>query len=187
MCLVIMERVQYGYKLRNAIRMAVIKTLSGKVVTRGGLPSCTCCNYATEMEIKYDWGGTGMYDLDTNTTAFGEQVGYNCGDSGLYVRWLPGSSGPKDDQSQNGFERINVRVDAARTAGLWTTSYNIECYAGWYSPRHGSGYCQLIITYKGVTVTATILPGTQNGCASTPVATITVYSTDQGDGVYFEV
>lgn len=172
--------------------MPIIKTLSGKVVTRGGLPSCTCCNVPTELEIKYDWGGTGMYDLDTKTTAFGESVGWSCGDSGLYVRWLEGgtpcsSPGVCDDQSQNGFERVNVRVDAARTAGLWTTSYNIVCKAGWYYPAGGSGSCQLIITYKGVTVTKSISPGTQNGCASTQVSTITVYSTDQGGGMFFEV
>jgi len=167
--------------------MPTIKTLSGKVVTKGGKPSCNCCDVLTELEIKYDWGGTGMYDLDTNTTAFGKSVGYNCGNSGLYVLWLPGSSGPKDDQSQNGFERINVRVDSARTAGLWTTSYNIVCKAGWFYPVGGSGTCQLIVTYKGVTVTKSISPGTQNGCASTQVSTITVYSTDQGGGMFFEV
>lgn len=168
--------------------MAVIKTIAGKVVTRGGLPSCTCCGPPpTELEIKYGWEGTGMSDLDTKTSAFTESVGWSCGDSGLYVLWLPGSSGSQDDRSMNGYERINVRVDAARTDSLWTSSYNVECYAGWYSPAGGSGPALLTATYRGVTKSQSISPGSQDNCASTHVATITVYATALGDGTYFEI
>jgi len=165
--------------------MPIIKlTAEGKVITKSGLPSCTCCE---ELAITYDWRGTNQYDLDTKTTAFGESVGFSCGDSGAYVLWLPGNAGNKDDTSQNGFERINVRVDKARTDGLWTSSYNIECFSGWYAPSAGLGSATLSVIYKGTTKTMTISPGTQSDCASTAVATITVYSTALGDGSFFEI
>jgi hypothetical protein len=167
--------------------MATIKiTTEGKVITKGGLPSCACCE-DFELAITYDWRGTDQYDLDTKTTAFEESVGWSCGDSGDYVLWLAGGSGAQDDTSQNGFERVDVRVDQARTDGLWTSSYNIECFAGWYQPAGGSGSATLSVTYKGITKTMTISPGTQNNCASTAVATITVYSTALGDGSFFEI
>jgi hypothetical protein len=167
--------------------MAIIKlTAEGKVITKGGLPSCTCCE-DFELAITYDWRGTDQFDLDTNTTAFGESVGFDCGDSGTYVVWLLGGDGVQDDESQNGFERVDVRVDLARTNGLWTSSYNIECFAGWYEPAGGSGSATLSVTYKGSTKTKSISPGTQDDCAATPVATITVYSTALGDGSFFEI
>ena len=163
------------------------RTAEGKIITKGGLPSCTCCGEAFELAITYDWRGTGQYDLDTKTTAFGEVVGWSCGDSGDYVLWLLGGSGIQDDQSLNGFERVDVRVDKARTDGLWTSSYNIECYAGWYTPVGGTGNASLSVTYKGITKLKTISPYTQSSCASTSVATITVYSTALGDGSFFEI
>ena len=179
--------------------MPTIKlTAEGKVITKGGFPSCTCCGEAFELAITYDWRGTGQYDLDTHTSAFGEACGwsngdgpvgfeFSCGVYGTYVTWLAGGSGAQDDQSLDGFERVDVRVDKARTDGLWTSSYNIECFAGWYQPAGGSGYATLRVTYKGITKTKTISPGTQYSCASTAVATITVYSTALGDGSFFEI
>lgn len=160
------------------------RTAEGKIITKGGLPSCTCC---FELAITYDWRGTDQNDLDTNTQAFGESVGWSCGDSGAYVLWLAGGSGAQDDTTQNGFERVDVRVDKARTDELWTSSYNIECFAGWFEPAGGSGSATLSVTYRGKTKTMAISPGTQGGCASTAVATITVYSTALGDGSFFEI
>lgn len=173
------------------------RTAEGKVITKGGLPSCTCCE-GFELAITYDWRGTGQYDLDTHTSAFGEACGWSngdgpvgfensCGEYGTYVAWLAGGSGAQDDQSLDGFERVDVRVNKARTDGLWTSSYNIECYAGWYTPAGGTGNATLSVTYKGITKPKTISPGTQNSCASTAVATITVYSTALGDGSFFEI
>lgn len=168
--------------------MPTIKLQSGKVVTKGGKPSCACCGPSFEMSIKYDWSGTGQFDLDTSTTAFGESVGWSCGDSGTYVLWLPGGDPySPDDQGQDGFERVDVRVDLARVDGLWTSSYNVECFAGWYSSALGSGDARLEVIYKGVTKTKAIAPGSQSGCASTPVATITVYASPLGDGSFFEI
>jgi hypothetical protein len=128
-----------------------------------------------------------MTDLDTQTAAFGESVGFACGGSGTYVQWLIGGNGNQDDESLNGFERVNVLVDTARTDSLWSSSYNIECYAGWYTPQGGSGYALLKVSYKGDLKLQTISPGTQSACASTPVATITVYATVQPDGTFFEI
>jgi hypothetical protein len=167
--------------------MPVIKTnASGEVITRNGRPSCVCCEL-TELAITYDWTGTDMTDLDTQTAAFSETVGYSCGDSGTYVLWLIGGDGATDDTSKNGFERVNVKVDTAISDGLWSSSYNIECFAGWYTPQGGSGYALLKVSYKGDLKLQTISPGTQSACASTPVATITVYATVQPDGTFFEI
>lgn len=145
-----------------------------------------CCD-GVELAIKYDWSGTGQTDLDTKTSAFGESVGYACGDSGQYVQWLPGGDGIKDDTSTDGFERVDVRVNTAKSNGLWTSSYNIECYAGWYEPAGGSGSATIEVTYRGQTKTKGITPGSQSDCAGTRVATVIVYSKKQTDGSYFEI
>jgi hypothetical protein len=166
--------------------MKSIKISQGKVVTKGGKPSCSCCE-EFELAITYDWRGTGQADLDTKTEAFGEAVGYACGDSGTYVLWLAGGNGSTDDTSTDGYERVDVRVDQARTDGLWTSSYNIGCFAGWYEPAEGSGPATLRVTYRGETKTKTISPGTQSECAATSVATITVYANALSDGSYFEI
>ena len=160
-----------------------------------------CCD-DFELAIRYDWRGTGQWDLDTKTEAFGESVGWICGGSGTYLKWLQGGmlcqeDGTCDDTSQNGFERVDVLVNTAKADGLWTSSYNIECYAGWYhgSPGahpNGEGGATLEVTYRGKTQTLIISPGSQTGdegdqCSSTPVATVTVYAEKQKDGSYFEI
>lgn len=38
---------QSGSTPKNALDMPTIKTQAGKVVTKGGLPSCTCCDDGT--------------------------------------------------------------------------------------------------------------------------------------------
>jgi len=161
--------------------MATIKLQNGKVITKDGKVSCECCT-DFQLTIKYDWSGTGMSDLDTQTTAFGESVGYACGNSGTYVQWIGG-----DNTGLNGFEQVDVLVDTARSAGLWTSSYNIQCFAGWFAPAGGSGPANLIVEYKNKTKNKSISPGSQNNCASTSVATVTVYSTIQPDGSYFTI
>lgn len=123
-----------------------------------------------------------MEDLDTSTHGFGEDLGWDCTNAELYMQWISG-----DDTSLNGFEQVDARVDDAKDDGLWTSSVNIECYAGWYTPAEGSGSAQLIVEYRGDTKTITISPGSQETCASTHVATITVFSTVQFDGTYFSV
>lgn len=152
---------------------------AGLLFLASGLVTCQCCATSGddyELAVKYGWEGTGMADLDTKTVFLSETVGWSCGDSGTYVAWLNGASGSQDDTSVDGFERVDVRVDAARTALLWTSSVNIELYAGWYTPAGGSGDALVTVTYGGVIATKVISPGSQNSCAATPVGTITVYS-----------
>lgn len=152
---------------------------AGKLILIGGLVSCQCCETGGEtyeMAIRYDWQGTGMYDLDTKTVFLEEQVGWSCGGSGTYLAWLAGGSGVQDDTTLNGYERVDARVDLARTNGQWTSSVNIELYAGWYSPVGGSGPALVIVSYNGDTQQKAINPGTQDECANTHVGTITVYA-----------
>jgi hypothetical protein len=173
--------------------MKTIKRVGERVLRVGERISCICCE-SYEMAIKYDWGGTGQVDLDTKTEAFNEQVGWQpfgdpCGMTlnGNYVLWLVGGSGAQDDTKQDGFERVNVKVNTAKTNGLWTSSYNINCYAGWYSPSGGSGSALLEVNYRGSLKSVTISPGSQSGCADTLVAIVTVYATALEDGTFFEI
>jgi hypothetical protein len=158
----------------------IFPLLTGKLLLAGGLVSCQCCEESGgeeyELAIRYDWQGTGMADLDTKTIFLTEQVGWSCGDSGTYLAWLEGGNGVQDDTSVDGFERVNALVDLARTNGQWTSSVNIELYAGWYTPAAGNGNALVAVTYNGVTQSKTITPGSQNECAASPVGTITVYA-----------
>ena len=160
---------------------------NGKLAMKGGKPSCECCS-EIQLEIRYDWEGTDMKDLDTSTQAFNENVGYACaGGAGRYVKWLPGKTGRTDDTSLNGFERVNVLVSSAKKAGLWTSSVNVKCFAGWFTPSGGSGDAKIEVTYRSKTKFMRIVPGSQTACADTQVATITVYSKLQPDQSYFEL
>jgi hypothetical protein len=157
-----------------------IKTQGGKVITKDGKVSCECCDI--QMEIIYSWAGTGQDDLDTSTRGFDESLGYSCENQGVYMQWISG-----DDTGRDGSEQVNARVIDARKDGLWTSSYNIECYAGWYIPADGSGPAELIVKYKKKEKRKQISPGEQDNCASTLVATITVYAIIQPDGSFFEI
>lgn len=160
--------------------MATIKTKNNKVVLKNGKASCNCCGI--QLTIKYDWSGTGMRDLDTQTAAFGESVGFACGGGGTYLEFVGG-----DNTGLNGYEQVNVKVDTAKTNGLWTSSYNIQCFAGWFTPAGGSGSAKIIVEYNGGTKNKSISPGSQVDCASTSVGTVTIYSTQQSDGLYFAI
>ena len=165
--------------------MILGRTPGGAIKTKsdGGLRAvnCACCE-TFQLEITYDWSGTDMYDLDSSTQAFGETVGWDCENVEIYVKWIGG-----DNTGLNGSERVDVLVDDARKDGLWTSSYNIICNAGWYAPAEGSGPANLIVKYKSKTKNKSISPGAQETCAATEVATITVYSTAQPDGSFFEI
>ena len=162
--------------------MATIKLQpSGKVVIKDGKVACECC-LGFQMTILYSWEGTGQPDLDTSTRGFDENLGYDCTNQEIYLQWITG-----DDTSVDGNEQVDARVNDARKDGLWTSSYNIECFAGWYAPRGGSGPAELIVTYKNKTKQKTISPGQQNSCAATLVATITFYAQKQPDDSFFEI
>jgi hypothetical protein len=165
--------------------MTLGRTSSGaiKIKTDGGLRAveCACCS-PFQLTIKYSWEGTGQRDLDTKTEAFGDTVGYACVGSRTYVQWIGG-----DDTRVDGFEQVDIRVIDARRDGLWSSSANIACFAGWYAPAQGSGSAALIVEYRGKSKTKTISPGSQSDCASTSVGTVTVYSAIQADESFFEI
>lgn len=110
-----------------------------------------------------------MHDLDTGTTFLGDKAGWSCGSGGDYMSW----SG--DDTSADGTETITVDVEKALDDGAWASSVVIDCAAGWYIPAGGSGSATLTVKYRGDTQTKTVSPGSQSSCATTGVATITVY------------
>ena len=184
MCSALRAGDSNGYPRRSA-NMTLGLTSSGaiKIKTDAGLRAveCACCE-TFQLEITYDWSGTDMYDLDSSTQAFGETVGFDCQNIEVYVKWIGG-----DNTGLNGSERVDVLVNTARTDGLWSSSYNIQCNAGWYEPEGGSGPANLIVKYKSKTKNKSISPGQSNNCADTAVATITVYSTAQPDGSFFEI
>ena len=128
------------------------------------------CQKRGELAIDYDWSGTGMRDLDTRTDFLGAQVGWSCGSGSEYLHWTT-----SDNTAIDGAEHVDVEVDSARAAGLWVSSVTIDLAAGWYAPASGSGPALVRVTYKGVTKTKQISPGSQSSCASTSVGTITVY------------
>jgi len=152
---------------------------NGVILSKGDKVSCTCCY---EMRIEYDWGGTGQRDLDTGTAAFGGKVGYACSGGNMYLDWISG-----DDVSLDGLESVDVRVNLARTDGLWTSSYNISCNAGWYSLAGGSGNYNLRVTYNGYTKSLSSSAGSQGSCASYLSRTVTVYANALPDGSNFEI
>jgi hypothetical protein len=160
--------------------MATLKTRAGKILLRGGLPTCECCG---QLVIEYDWAGTGQTDLDTSTRGFGENLGYACDNEEIYLLWISG-----DDVSTDGVERVDVRVDDAKADSLWTSSVNIDCHAWWYEPQGGTGSFVLRATYRGHTKSETISdPGQGSGCASPHIAIVTVYSDELPDGTYHEI
>ena len=127
------------------------------------------CDTLFEMVVIYDWAGTNMLDLDTSTTFLGQTVGFGCGSGGAYVDWIS-----LDSQLRNGFEEVHVKVDQALAAGAWAGTTTVNLKAGWYSPQGGSGPATVTVSYRGVSETRTITPGSQNGCATTAVGTVTV-------------
>ena len=76
------------------------------------------------------------------------------------------------------------KVDKAKDDGLWTSTMNVYCKAGWYELAHDPPYEEgdtlesavLEVTWRGVTQTKTIYPGIQDVCADTDVAVIVVNS-----------
>lgn len=131
--------------------------------------NCDPCN-GLELVIVYDWAGTGMRDLDTMTSFLDESFGWSCANDGQYLAWVS-----SDNTSENGNEQVNVKIETAHEDGAWTSSATIGLHAGWYTPAGGSGPAEVRVTYKGVTQSKSISPGSQSSCASTSVGTVTVY------------
>jgi hypothetical protein len=122
------------------------------------------------LKIIYTWPSS-QIDLDTATSFLGQTVGYACGSSTRYLAWTG------DDTSSGGREEVTCLIsEAAENADL-PGSFTISARAGWYSPAGGSGPAYLAMFLEnprtgilyGPKTQLTISPGSQSGCASTPV------------------
>lgn len=136
------------------------------------------------VNIVYSWNGTDQYDLDTATRAFDETVGYDCQNSyeGNYMTLYSA-----DATFANGYEAVEVYTDKAKNDGLWSDSYTILCYADWYPGALGAGPAMIMATYRGSVKIKMIFPGSENPCASTPVAAIVVSSLMLTDGSFLDL
>ena len=174
--------------------MPLIKTVTDdsdivRVVTKGGKPSCTCCDCNEFLVVDFSGtGSTGFVSGSICANGFG---------------WNPCwcESGTYDDNSTR--SHIVTNVGLARCDGVWTSSVNFEVKAHWDVQCDefidGTNYCDplattsgtLSVTYKGVTKTDSMtLINAEYGtnCSGEDVdLTITVYATALGDGSYFEI
>lgn len=123
------------------------------------------------LRVSYTWPANAP-DLDTGTEFLGAQVGYSCG-SGQYMLF----SG--DDTTAGGQESVEIDLNAALAAVEWeqTDGVVVNLRAGWYTPAGGSGPASVTATFvdgsSSIPVT-TILPGSQNGCASKCVGSVVI-------------
>ncbi len=151
----------------------IIPLINGSGLMTAKKVRCRCgfC-FNLPLRITYDWAGTGMTDLDTKTTFLGQKVGAACGPTAFteHLTLLAG-----DDNGLDGRERIEVRVEAAWLAKLWTSSVNIGLFAGWHNGSGGSGPATVSVEYQGIVKTKIITPGSQEFCASTLVGTATLF------------
>lgn len=125
-----------------------------------------------EMILTYSWG-SGSNDLDTNTEFLGASAGWSCSGGGPYIEWT-------GDNTGSGPEVATVQLREAFDDNAWSSSVEIKCKAGWYSPAGGSGGATLTIEFNGNREEISISPGSQEECASALMKTITVYD----DGTY---
>jgi hypothetical protein len=143
-----------------------LKSKNGKLLSNSGHLCTTCCSDI--LTILYEWD-LGVFDLDTGTTFLGGIVGWACAGGAPYIFLVSG------DNTSFGPEQVNVMVREAHTDGAWSSSVEILCAAGWYTPSGGSGPARIRVTFNGVSSLISISPGSQTTCASTPVAIITVH------------
>lgn len=149
---------------------------NGKLILKNGKASCECCVLpfcsSGKLSITYDWSNSQSRDLDTGTEAFGGKVGYACSPSNAYLSW----SG--DNTSTAATEKVCVDVIKARTNGLWSSSCNILCHAGWFAQPDNQDTATLIVSFMGLSKTKTIHPQYIPSCATHLVATIIFYGND---------
>lgn len=127
-----------------------------------------------DLYIEYRWAQS-QKDLDTSTSFLGTSVGYACGSSNAYVDYS------SDNTSYGGKEFVQINLKKALDENKWSGSVVVSLAAGWYIPAQGSGPATLTIGLKNratgkinSTTVKTISPGSQSGCAQTPVGTVTV-------------
>jgi hypothetical protein len=122
------------------------------------------------LKVLYTWPAS-QRDLDTGTTFLGDTVGYSCGDSSTYMVWTG------DDTGTGGLEQVTVLISDAASNNALPTNFDIDAKAGWYASAGGSGPASLEMYLEnpmsgalyGERVSKTIAPGSQDGCATTPV------------------
>ena len=135
---------------------------------------CGCCGGAPNCQsllITYDWGGTGVNDLDTGTTFLGTTVGWDCGNGNAYIEF------GGDSQATNGQEVVTINFWQAFLDGLWSSSTTVNLAAGWFTGDNGSGPALVRVRCLsgGTEYTKVIYPGAQDTCASTNVGSVTIY------------
>jgi hypothetical protein len=126
------------------------------------------------LKILYTWPSN-QKDLDTATTFLGQTVGYSCGSSTQYLIWTG------DDTSTGGREEVTCLISEAAENLDLPASFLISAKAGWYSSAGGSGPASLSMSLEnprtgilyGPRTQLTISPGSQTGCANTPVGSAT--------------
>lgn len=140
-----------------------------------GFCSETPCGGCESLLITYDWEGTGQLDLDTATTFLGSTVGFGCQyetDTTYMTGWTDNTAPPQPQK-----ETVTILFGAALAASQWSGSTTVSLNAGWYTPAGGSGNITVRVQCVGdnsTEQTLSVSPGSQNGCASTNVATVTI-------------
>lgn len=137
-----------------------------------GVCQATPCGGCESLLITYDWSNTGQSDLDTGTTFLGTTVGYDCGASSTTYM-----TGWTDNTGGSEAETVTILFGAALAANQWSGSTTVSLNAGWYTPAGGSGNVTVRVQCVGDNATEQTLsvsPGSQNGCATTNVATVTI-------------
>jgi hypothetical protein len=94
-----------------------------------------------------------------------------------------------DNTSGGGSETVTIDLGGAFTAGRFTNnSTMVSASAGWFTPAGGSGPAVLTVALRSKstgelsqTLTRTISPGTQSGCADTLVGNVTVAVTQDAN------
>lgn len=165
----------------NAIRIYSTQSGVGKRGDNGGQITVATLD-GLQLVAHYTWP-TDQRDLDTATQFLDEKVGYDCGSSSRnYTEFITG-----DDTSSGGTETIVMRIGDARSDGAWGRKTIISFAAGWYNGR-GTGPATLSTVLRdqstngeieGTALTVAIDPGSQNGCASQPVAQMVIIATNQ--------
>jgi hypothetical protein len=80
-----------------------------------------------------------------------------------------------DNTSDSASESVTIKFFRALFDGQWNDSVTVDLYAGWYSPAGGSGPVNIVVTScGGQTQSKTVSPGSQTGCASTQVGSVTI-------------
>jgi hypothetical protein len=132
----------------------IIPLKNGAGILQAGAVSCQCCPGPQELDdfvIRYNtfivrdpFSGLPIYyKAKTKTLFLGQASGPGCAtpNLGSYVKWR--EADPPNIHQQF----VNVRLEAARAAGLWTSSVNIDLFLN--VPPEAA---DLVAEYAGISV-----------------------------------